>query len=56
MTRKDFEVIAELLSYTTIENEEAIEGLLKTTNANFDAPRFWRRVLEHKLERGKDGQ
>ena len=51
MTRKDFEIIAEILSYTTIENEQAIEGLLKTTNANFNATRFWRRVLEHKQSR-----
>ena len=51
MTRKDFEVIAKILSYTEIKDMEAIEELLKGTNPNFKPERFWRKVLEHKVEK-----
>lgn len=48
MSKKDFEIIAKILSYTNINNYDEIEKLLKQTNSNFDAKRFWARVLEHK--------
>lgn len=48
MSKKDFEIIAKILGYTNINNYDEIEKLLKQTNSNFDAKRFWTRVLEHK--------
>lgn len=51
MTRKDFEIIAKILSYTDINNYDEIEKLLKQTNQNLDAERFWTKVLEHKVEK-----
>lgn len=47
MTRKDFELIACLLSYTEIKNKKEITTLLKSTNPNFNEERFWRRVWEY---------
>ena len=53
MTRKDFERIACIISWTTkghdlTENDKlAINALLKETNPKFDKDRFWKAVWEY---------
>lgn len=47
MTRKDFELVACLLSYTEIKDKDNITVLLKGTNPNFNEDRFWHRVWEY---------
>ena len=44
MTRKDYEIIACILSYTEIKGKDEITTLLQSTNPNFDEKRFWNRV------------
>lgn len=51
MTRKDFEIIACILSYTDIRSKDEITTLLKSTNPNFNAERFWKRVND--LQNGR---
>ena len=47
MTRKDFEIIACILSYTEIKDKKSITTLLKSTNLNFKEERFWKRVNDY---------
>lgn len=47
MTRKDFERIACILSYTDVKDEEAITALLRETNEGFNKERFWHAVFEY---------
>jgi hypothetical protein len=47
MTRKDFERIACILSYTDIKDEDSITMLLRETNPNFNKERFWKAVFEY---------
>lgn len=47
MTKKDFEVVACILSYTEIKNKNEITTLLKSTNKKFDEKLFWKRVNEY---------
>lgn len=47
MTKKDFELIACMLSYTEIKDKKSITALLKSTNANFKEERFWSRVEDY---------
>lgn len=48
MTRKDFVIIAELLGKIDGDAVDAkrddVNAVLRTTNANFDAVRFWQAV------------
>lgn len=54
MTRKHFEVVAQILAYISIEDIEKIEAILKTQNKNFNPKRFWAAVLEYQLKRQKE--
>ena len=47
MTRKDFEIIACILSYTDIKDKKSITTLLKDTNPRFDENRFWEKVKNY---------
>ena len=47
MSRKDFEIIACILSYTEIKDKESITTLLKTTNPRFDENKFWEKVRKY---------
>jgi len=47
MTRKDFERIACILSYTDIKDRKSITHLLKETNPGLKEDRFWRAVEEY---------
>ena len=47
MTRKDFEIIACILSYTDVKDKDSITALLKSTNPNFKEERFWKRVADY---------
>ena len=47
MARKDFELIACILSYTEVKDKASITKLLKSTNPNFKEERFWNRVWEY---------
>lgn len=51
MTRKDYEIIACILSYTEIRGKDEITTLLQSTNPKFDKERFWKRVWE--LQNGR---
>lgn len=53
MTTKDFWVVANILSYTTIEDSEEIEKLLEATNPRFNKEKFWTAVLDYKLQHNK---
>lgn len=44
MTKKDFEIIAQILSCTKIQDKVTITKLLKSTNPRFDPEKFWKRV------------
>lgn len=50
MTRKDFEVVAEILGgidKEAVDSRRAeINAVLRTTNPNFDTGRFWNAVEE----------
>lgn len=47
MTKKEFEVVACILSYTEIKNKNEITTLLKSTNKKFNEKLFWHRVWEY---------
>lgn len=52
MTRKDFEIIAEIVSLYQSkdhggERESAINAILRKTNPNYNSARFWRAVEKH---------
>lgn len=47
MTRKDFERIACILSYTEIKEKSYITALLRETNPNFNEERFWKAVEDY---------
>lgn len=47
MSRKDFELIACILSYTEVKDKNSITKLLKSTNPNFKEERFWNRVNDY---------
>lgn len=50
MTRKDFEVIAEILAMKkfTIEQKQQINYMLWSTNPTFNSNWFWNKVEENK--------
>ena len=50
MTKKDFEVIAEILAMKefTIEQKQQINYMLWSTNPAFNSDKFWKKVEENK--------
>lgn len=60
MTRKDFQVIAEILAQiafsqeclgaTVEQNKGAIDEYLRATNPNYNSGKFWQAVEKAKLE------
>lgn len=52
MTRKDFEIVAQIVALYQSENhygyrEGQIDSLLRSTNQNYDSARFWGAVKRH---------
>jgi len=47
MTKKNYELLAVILSYTDIKNVEAITLLLQNDNEKFDKIKFWQAVLDY---------
>jgi len=41
MTRKDFIVVAEILAKCTVNDKDGVERILRGTNPNFNASKFW---------------
>lgn len=48
MTRKDFEIVAEIIAKTRQNAEDwEIDAILRQTNPNYNPARFWRAVEKY---------